>query len=138
MKLKKVKDKKKYKSLLEESVSQTIQAVFKKLKIPKVEYEVKYESQVFPYTLKRRYIPDFEIIFSNSDRMYIEAKGYLRKEDRAKLLAVIRDNPFIDLRLLFNRDHTLSKGSRNRYSDWAKKNNIPYAIGEVPEEWLDR
>lgn len=28
-------------------------------------------------------------------------------------------------------------GRKFRYSDWADKNGIPYAIGSIPDEWLD-
>lgn len=94
-----------------------------------------YERDKFKYTLERSYTPDFIVEKGDGTTIYIESKGYLRPEDRAKILAVLRDNT-IDLRLLFKQDHTLSKGSRNRYSDWAAKHNIPFAIGEIPEQWL--
>lgn len=95
-----------------------------------------YERDVFPYTLHRRYTPDFIVEKLDGTIMYIESKGYLRPEDKAKMLAVLRDHD-IDLRILFKQDHKLSKRSKSRYSDWAKKHNIPFAVGEVPEDWVE-
>ncbi len=124
------------KNLFETSVWRTIHALFKKIDIPTWEFEVSYEKEKFGYTLHKTYKPDFEIMLSNGDRRYVEAKGYFRPADRTKILAVLRDNPHLDLRLLFKSDNTLSKGSRNRYSDWATKHSIPFAVGELPPEWL--
>ena len=118
------------KNLFETAVWRTLKAMLQK------GFRLFYERDRFPYTLKRRYTPDFIIERPDGTVTYIEAKGYLRPSDRAKLLAVLRDNPDIDLRILFKQNHTLSKGSRNRYSDWATKHNIPFAIGEVPNHWI--
>jgi hypothetical protein len=95
-----------------------------------------YETDKFSYTLLRRYTPDFTVTLRDGKRFFIEVKGYLRPEDRAKLLAVKRDNPDLDLRLVFGRDNPLRKGAKMTYSEWATKNNIPYAIGTPPKEWF--
>lgn len=118
------------KNLFETAVWRTLKAM-----LSKKGYRLSYETRKFPYVLRRTYTPDFVLEKPGGRVTYIEAKGYLRPSDRAKLLAVVRDND-IDLRILFKQDHTLSKGSRNRYSDWAKKHNIPFAVGEVPKDWL--
>lgn len=68
--------------------------------------------------------------------MYIEVKGYLRPSDRTKLLAVLRDNPGIDLRLAFKVNNKISSDSETRYSDWCKKHNIPFCITVIPRDWL--
>jgi len=67
---------------------------------------------------------------------FIEVKGYLRPEDRTKMLAAIEANPGLDLRLLFSKDNVLRKGSKTKYSDWCNKHGIKYAIGTVPKEWF--
>jgi len=94
-----------------------------------------YETEKLPYTLHKRYIPDFVIEKPNGKKIYIEAKGYFRPADRTKILAVVRDNN-IDLRLLFQQDNFLRKGSKTRYSDWARKHGIPFSVGEIPSNWL--
>lgn len=98
---------------------------------------VTYETEKFPYVLERRYIPDWVIERPDGSKTYIETKGYLRPTDRTKLVAVMRNNPGLDLRILFASDNKIN-GSKMRYSDWAKKNNIPFAIGKVPKKWTKK
>lgn len=92
----------------------------------KIKFE--YETERIAYVLAKHYIPDF-ILHTPLGKIYVECKGYLRPEDRTKLLAVKRQNPRIDLRILFYREVK----SQIR---WAEKNSIKYAIEEIPEEWL--
>lgn len=89
---------------------------------------VGYETEKLAYVLARHYIPDF-IIDTPLGKVYIECKGYLRPEDKAKLLAVKKYHPNVDLRILFY-------ASNKKYIKWAEKNRIPYAIDKVPKEWL--
>ena len=88
-----------------------------------------YETERIPYLLARHYIPDF-IIQTKLGKIYVECKGYLRPEDKAKLVAVKRLNPQIDLRIVF-----YSANKRN--IKWAEKIGIRYAIETIPKEWLD-
>ena len=88
----------------------------------------KYESEKLPYVLARHYIPDF-IIITPTGKIYLECKGYLRPEHKAKLCAVKKQHPEIDLRILFY-------AAKKDNIKWAEKNGIKYAVGEIPEEWL--
>lgn len=97
---------------------------------------VEFETATLPYTVQKKYIPDFIITRRDGTVLYIEAKGWFRSEDRAKMLAVVRDNPSLDIRMLFGKDNLISKGSSTRYSEWCIRHSIPYAIGKVPKEWL--
>jgi predicted nuclease of restriction endonuclease-like RecB superfamily len=108
--------------------------IYKQLRKCKT-HEIRYEKVKLPYILERQYIPDF-ICSGKNGMFFIEVKGYLRPEDRSKMLAAIEANPGLDLRLLFSKDNVLRKGSKTKYSDWCKKHNIPYAIGVVPKEWF--
>lgn len=81
----------------------------------------------------RRYLPDFYIPKTN---IYIEAKGRFTGDARTKMLAVVTTNPNIDLRMVFQRDDWFNKKHATRYSDWCKKHNIEYAVGEIPDEWV--
>jgi len=87
-----------------------------------------YESERIPYVLACHYLTDF-IIETPLGRIYLEAKGYFRREDKRKLVAVKKQHPSIDLRILFYR-------SDKRNIKWAEKNGIKYAISKIPPEWL--
>ena len=89
----------------------------------------KYETEKIPYILARHYIPDF-IITTSLGKIYIECKGYLRPEHKAKMVAVKRQHPEMDLRILF---YAFNK----KYIKWAEKNGIKFAINTIPKEWLD-
>lgn len=98
-----------------------------------------YESDRVPYviTKSKTYIPDFTVRKSNGAFVFLEVKGWFRSQDRTKLLSVIRSNPGIDLRLVFERNNRLNKDSETTYADWAEKHDIKYTIGlKLPEEWL--
>jgi hypothetical protein len=80
---------------------------------------------------RKRYLPDFFL----SNGVVIEGKGRLTVPDRKKLEAVRKYNPKLDLRILFYYNRKLNaKGER--YSDWAEKHGIPWAVTTIPEEWL--
>jgi len=93
----------------------------------KIKFE--YETERIAYVLARHYIPDF-IIYTPLGKVYVECKGYLRPEDRAKLLAVKRQNPGKDIRLLFYEQ-------RKTQIKWAEKNGFKWAVEEIPHEWLE-
>ena len=78
------------------------------------------------------YTPDFFL----TNGIVIETKGRFTALDRKKALAMVEQHGQIDYRLLFMRDNRLSRSSKTRYSQWAKKHSIPYAIGRVPAEWF--
>ena len=114
----------------------------KKLKVPKNKFEntldkqlylsgvdYVYESEKLPYTLYYNYIPDFVISLPSGDKRYIEAKGYFRPEHKAKMAAVKKQHPDLDIRIVF---YSRSKTNIR----WAEKYGFPYAIGKIPEEWL--
>ena len=88
-----------------------------------------YESEKIPYVLARHYIPDF-VIQTETGKIYIECKGYLRAEHKAKMAAVKKIHPEKDIRILFY--------SRNKaYIKWADKHGFRWAIGIIPQDWLN-
>ena len=97
-----------------------------------VSYE--YESTKVPYTIQHHYTPDFVL----PNHVYLEAKGYWSAEDRRKILAVRKENPDIDLRMIFQSPYNkISKRSKTTYAQWCDKHDIPWtAYHEVPLEWL--
>lgn len=96
-----------------------------------------YEKDKVPYIIpesKHVYTPDFKI----PHRPWIlETKGNLDYTERVKLLHIKASNPDLDLRLVFQRDNVIRKGSKTKYSDWSNANNFKWAVGRVPDEWLE-
>src|SRR5215831_14958902 len=90
--------------------------------------QFKYEEEKIPYVLARHYIPDF-IISTKWGKVYVECKGYLRPEHRAKMVAVKKQHPNMDIRILFY-SHNKS------YVRWAEKHQFKWAVGKLPKEWL--
>ena len=97
-----------------------------------VSYE--YESEKLSYTIQHHYTPDFTLL----NHVYLEAKGYWAPEDRRKILAVKKDNPGIDLRMVFPSPYnTISKRSKTTYAQWCEKHKIPWThFHDIPLDWL--
>jgi hypothetical protein len=115
----------KYRSKLEESVADLLQGLG-------VSYE--YESVKVPYTIQHNYIPDFVL----PNYVHLETKGYWDPKDRRKVLAVKRDNPDLDLRMVFQAPYNkISKGSKTTYAMWCEKHGIPWtSYHDIPLDWL--
>lgn len=62
--------------------------------------------------------------------MYLETKGHFRPEAKRKMVAVKTAHPELDIRIIF---YSASKP----YVRWARKYGFPFAVGTVPEDWLD-
>ena len=100
--------------------------IYADLKAKKIKF--RYESEKIPYLISGHYVPDF-ILTTRAGKIYVETKGHFRPEAKRKMAAVKRLNPNLDIRLLF---YSYSKSSVK----WCVKNNFPYAIGDIPDEWL--
>ena len=96
---------------------------------------VKYEADKIIYMQPEQtktYIPDWKIC----NKTYCETKGIFVSSDRKKILAVIRDNPDINLYILFqNSKLTLSKKSKTTYGEWCTKNGIIWADIKDINKW---
>lgn len=79
----------------------------------------------------RTYTPDFFL----DNGVIIESKGRFRPSDRTIIKDVIKSNPELDIRMVFEYNNWLTKKKKQRYSDWCDKQGIKYALKEVPEEW---
>ena len=96
-----------------------------------------YEDAAIPYVTEHVYTPDFTISLSGGRRIHIECKGWLRPEDRQKMLKVKYQNPSLDIRFVFQKDNPLvNKKSKTTYTQWAQRHGFPSAVGSIPPEWL--
>lgn len=101
---------------------------------------LEYEVSKIPYTLEKDYNPDFTITTKSGNIIYIEAKGLGRAftyDVRAKMDAVKKNNPELDIRIVFMRDGPLRKGGKMRASDWAEKAGYPFCVGSIPPDWFE-
>ena len=123
--MKKKKKTSKFRSKLEEDIAD----LFKELG---VSYE--YETAKIPYTIQHIYNPDFIL----SNKVHLEAKGYWSAEDRRKIKAVKRDNPDLDLRMVFQAPYnTISKRSKTTYAQWCERHDIPWTSwANIPLDWI--
>lgn len=92
----------------------------------------KYESISIDYTIAHKYKPDFVL----DSGIIIEAKGYFRPGDVAKMRAVKAQNPDLDIRFLFMDADKRIPGQRQTHGKWAERHGFPYASGKIPDEWL--
>ena len=115
----------KFRSKLEERVATLLEQLG-------VSYE--YESEKLSYTIEHNYTPDFVL----PNYVYLETKGYWDAADRRKVLAVKRDNPDVDLRMVFQSPYNkINKKSKTTYAMWCEKHDIPWtSYHNIPLEWL--
>ena len=94
-----------------------------------------YETLKLNYTVHAVYTPDFVL----PNGVIIEAKGYFKPEDRRKMLAVKKQHPDLDIRLVFQSpNNTISKESKTTYAMWAEKNGFLWApYHSIPLDWFD-
>lgn len=93
-----------------------------------------YEGTALKYTLEKDYVVDFTI--SQFPPVYVETKGWFKPSDRSKMLAVKRDNPDADIRIVFQYDNWLTKKKKQRYSDWCNKHGFLWSVGQIPDAWI--
>ena len=115
----------KYRSGLEEKVAELLTEL-------NVSYE--YETKKIPYVIQHNYTPDF-VLFNS---VILECKGYWAAEDRRKIKQVKKDNPDIDLRMVFQAPYnTISRRSKTTYAQWCERLDIPWtSFNNIPLDWL--
>jgi hypothetical protein len=98
------------------------------------EIKFKYESTKVPYVLERSYFPDFEII---DHGFFIETKGLLDRDSKAKMIAVKQQHPELDIRFVFMKADRRIPGTKETHAHWAERNGFKWAEGIAPEEWFE-
>ena len=123
----KLKNKKdiKFRSGLEEQVAKLLSGLG-------VSYE--YESKKISYVIQHHYTPDFVL----PNHTVLECKGYWDAADRRKIKQVKKDNPDLDLRMVFQSPYnTISRKSKTTYAQWCEKHDIPWThFHDIPLDWL--
>jgi hypothetical protein len=81
----------------------------------------------------KRYVPDF---VSMDGKIVVEAKGNFTPVMRTKMAAVVRDNPNVIIRMLFQRNNWITTKHKRKYSDWCDAKGIAWAVGyKFPTAW---
>ena len=123
----KLKNKKdtKFRSGLEEKVADLLSELG-------VSYE--YESKKISYVIQHHYTPDFVL----PNHVILECKGYWDAADRRKIKQVKKDNPDLDLRMVFQSPfNTITRKSKTTYAKWCEKLGIPWtSFHNIPLDWL--
>jgi len=104
----------------------------------KFDYEKEHIIWIEPEKV-RKYNPDYFFYRKDKSLLIVEAKGRWTADDRKKICYVTEQNPDLDLRMLFERDNTLSKSPRSKkYTEWCAMKGIKCAVGRsIPQEWMD-
>ena len=94
-----------------------------------------YETTKVSYFIEHKYTPDFVL---PNKHVVLECKGYWDSKDRRKIKAVLKQNPDLDLRMVFQAPYNrISKKSKTTYAQWCEKHNIPWThFHDIPLEWL--
>jgi restriction endonuclease len=94
----------------------------------------KYESIKLPYRLERTYSPDYYIVDHD---FYIETKGLLDRDSKAKMVAVKQQHPDVDIRFVFMHPHKKIPGTKQTHAQWAERNGFLWAESVAPQEWFN-
>ncbi len=115
----------KYRSGLEERVADLLSELG-------ISYE--YESKKISYVIQHHYTPDFIL----PNHVILECKGYWDAADRRKIKTIKKDNPDIDLRMVFQSPYNkISKKSKTTYAQWCDNLDIPWtSYTNIPLDWL--
>jgi hypothetical protein len=94
--------------------------------------EFEYEAETLWYNEPRFSRVDWRIKTASGRTIYVESKGYFPPSDRRKVAGVVRDNPDVDYRLLFQNE-----SDAKRHLAWLKKHRIKHAVGTIPDAWFN-
>ena len=95
---------------------------------------LEYEPKDAKLEYKLEYLPDIRL----PNGVIVECKGYFDSSDRTKMLRVKKNNPDVDIRMLFQRDNKIIPKSSTTYTGWCQKHGFPCAVGiDIPDGWWD-
>ena len=97
---------------------------------------IKYEPESIPYKIieTRKYTPDLIL----PSGVWVELKGWLRRDDRILLRRVVAAYPTRNFCILFQRERPWAKGKPTTNVQWARKIGMIAEAGDtIPEAWYD-
>jgi hypothetical protein len=95
-----------------------------------------YETLCLDYVIEAQYKPDF--ILPNG--VIVETKGFFKANDRRKMIAVKKQHPDLDIRLVFqNSNDKISRSKKSMtYGQWATRHGFKWSSGFIPNSWYTR
>lgn len=105
-----------------------------------VSYYYEPDHEKLCYVIEHTYQPDIVLI----NGIIIEVKGFFLTEDRRKMIAVRKQNPDKDIRLLFQNPNSPVEGACKRKDgtkltnkEWAESHGFLWAGKFIPQAWAD-
>lgn len=102
-----------------------------------------YEKHILKYikpVSEHKYCPDFRIVNSKGEIIFVETKGRWVTQDRQKMKLIKQQYPELDIRIIFqNAESRISKTSKTTYGQVATKMGYKwcdYRSG-IPESWIE-
>lgn len=99
--------------------------------------EFGYEDTTIEYIIperKSKYTVDFTL----PNGILVETKGRWVAADRKKHLLIKKQQPELDIRLVFQSAKSkISKGSKTTYADYCDKHGIQWAEKQIPASWIN-
>ena len=92
-----------------------------------------YESVNLEWVEEHIYTPD--IVLPNG--ILVELKGYFDKNDRRKMLHVVKQHDDLDIRIVFQNANAKAAGTKSTCAKWCDRHGIQWASGYIPQEWID-
>jgi hypothetical protein len=101
--------------------------------------DFEYEGERVYYCIPATYITDFTIPEEESitgKPIYVEVKGWLKPQDKRKMLAVRAENPGMDIRFLLQKGYLKRSTGLTKEARWCNAQGFAWAEGTVPDSWL--
>lgn len=95
-------------------------------KLKRLRLVFSYETTKYPYILEKVYTPDFFL----ADGTILEVKGVLMAPDRAKMVAVKKAHPDLDIVFVFAKPHKLCPGLKATHAEWASRHGFRWVGSE--------
>jgi hypothetical protein len=89
---------------------------------------------ILPYEPYRTYHPDFSVFRKDGKLVFLEAKGWMKSADAQKMVYVRRQNPDLDIRMVFQSGKTKVGRLKSTGPAWAKHLGYPAAVTTIPDE----
>jgi hypothetical protein len=100
-----------------------------------------YEEETLLYSIPATYLVDVVLpaeMTATGKPIHVEIKGWLPAEDKRKILALLRDHPNIDFRMVLQQGAYKRKKGLYPEARWCVKQGIVWAESRIPSTWLKK